>query len=141
MEASPDAFSDPCHTSKMEVFAKIENSFSFLTIFAKGSILDVWQDSVLASEASNNLRKKLHLSCLTEFWIRLCTFAKLFPIYLLNLINIFHHKSVLSTVKSTCLMFNIFIFLTNFEINRDLPVRWWLRLIPRVTRERRDQLR
>ena len=46
----------------MEVFAKIVNSFSFLTIFAK--------DSEFASEASKNLRKKLHLSCLTGFSIQ-----------------------------------------------------------------------
>ena len=39
----------------------------FLTIFAKCSILDVLQDSEFASETSNDLRKKLHLSCLTGF--------------------------------------------------------------------------
>ena len=37
------------------------NGFYFLTIFAKRSILDVWRDSEFASEASNDLRKKLHL--------------------------------------------------------------------------------
>ena len=53
----------------MEVFAKIVNGFSFLTIFAKGSILDMWQDSEFASKASKNLRKKLHHNCLTGFLI------------------------------------------------------------------------
>ena len=65
----------------MEIFVKIVNSFLLLTIFAKSSILDVWQDSEFASEASNDLRKKLYLSFLTEFWIRLCIkfFRKTIP--------------------------------------------------------------
>ena len=72
LEASSEAYSEPCQRSKIEVFAKIVKGFSFLTIFAKSSILDVCQDSELASEASNDLRKKLHLSCLTRFRIHLC---------------------------------------------------------------------
>ena len=56
----------------MEVFTKIESSFSLLTIFAKSSILDVWQDSEFTSEHSNDLRKKLHLSCIAGSWIHLC---------------------------------------------------------------------
>ena len=51
----------------MEVFAKIVTGFSFLNIFAKNTILDVWQDSEFASEASNNLWKKLNLIYLTGF--------------------------------------------------------------------------
>ena len=47
-------------------------AFRFWTIFAKSSILGIWQDSEFASEASNDLQKKLHLSCLTGFWIHLC---------------------------------------------------------------------
>ena len=54
------------------VFCEIVNGFSFVTIFAKSSILDVSQDSEFASEASNDLQKKLYLSCLTGFWIHLC---------------------------------------------------------------------
>ena len=52
---------------KMKAFAKIVNSLLFSTKFAKSSILDVWQDPEFASDASNDLRKKLHLSCLTGF--------------------------------------------------------------------------
>ena len=67
----------------MQVFANIVNGFSFLTIFAKTSILDLdlWKDSEFASEASDNLRKKLHFSCLTEFWIHICInyFCKAIP--------------------------------------------------------------
>ena len=48
-------------------FCKIVNGFSFLTIFGKSSILDVWQDSEFTSEVSNDLQKKFHLSCLTGF--------------------------------------------------------------------------
>ena len=35
-------YSKPCQTSKMEIFAKIVNYQKPLTIFAKGSSLDVW---------------------------------------------------------------------------------------------------
>ena len=67
MEPNSEAYSEPCQTSKMEVFAKIVNGFSFLTIFLKLSILDVWQDSEFASEATYDLREKLHLKCLTLY--------------------------------------------------------------------------
>ena len=72
MEANSEAYSEPCKTSKMEVFAKIVSDFLFLTVFPKNSSLDVWQDSKFASKASNDLRKKLHLRCLTGFYICLC---------------------------------------------------------------------
>ena len=38
---------EPCQTSKMEHFARV-NGWKLLTIFAKSSILDVWQDSEYA---------------------------------------------------------------------------------------------
>ena len=44
------AYSEPYQTSKMECFAKIVNTFQALTIFAKGSILDIWQGSEYASD-------------------------------------------------------------------------------------------
>ena len=37
----PEAYSEPSRLSKMEVLAKIFNAFQLLTIFAKGSILDL----------------------------------------------------------------------------------------------------
>ena len=40
------------------VFCEIVNGFSFVTIFAKSSILDVSQDSEFASEASNDFAEK-----------------------------------------------------------------------------------
>ena len=43
---TPEAYSDPCQTSKIERFAKIVNDWKPLTIFAKHSILDAWQGSV-----------------------------------------------------------------------------------------------
>ena len=89
MKVYSEAYSEPCQTPKIEVFAKIV-SFLFLTIFAKSSILYVWQDPQFASEASNDLRKKSHLRCLTGYCIIL---AKLFPICLLSLMNMFHHVS------------------------------------------------
>ena len=55
----------------MDVFTKIVNGFSFLTIFRKGSILDIWQDSEFACKPSNNLQKKLRLKCLAVSWIHL----------------------------------------------------------------------
>ena len=72
MEVNSEAYSEPCQTSKMEVFTKIVNGLSFLTIFTKSSILDVLQDSEFGSEPSNDLRKKLRLSCLAGSCIHLC---------------------------------------------------------------------
>ena len=37
----PEAYSEPCKTSKMEHFTKLVKK----AIFAKGSILDMWQGS------------------------------------------------------------------------------------------------
>ena len=36
-------YSEPCQTFRMVLLAKIVNAWKSLTIFAKGSILDVWQ--------------------------------------------------------------------------------------------------
>ena len=55
LEAISETYSEPCQISKMEVFAKIVNGFSFLTIFTKNSILDVWHNSEFPSEDSNDL--------------------------------------------------------------------------------------
>ena len=41
----------------MKVFTKIVDDFQLLTIFAKSSIEDLWQDSEFASEVSNDLQK------------------------------------------------------------------------------------
>ena len=49
---SPDAYWEPCQTSKMRLSAKIINGF---------------QRGVL-----QKVRKKFHLRCLTGFWRRLC---------------------------------------------------------------------
>ena len=81
----------------MEVIARIVKGFQLLSIFEKSSVLDLWQDSEYASEASNNWRKKLHLRRFAGFCIRLSSHylfsQKLLAICLLNLINIFHHIS------------------------------------------------
>ena len=45
-----EAYSEPSQTSKMDSFAKIVNGVQPLIIFAKHSILDVWQGSEYASE-------------------------------------------------------------------------------------------
>ena len=65
----------------MEIFTKIVNEFSFLAIFTKSSILDVYQGSEFASEPSNDLVKKLHLRCLTATYIHLYLFIYLFFFY------------------------------------------------------------
>ena len=44
MESDSEEYLENGQSSKMEVFTKIVNSFSSLTIFAKSSILDVWQE-------------------------------------------------------------------------------------------------
>ena len=52
------ANSESCQTSKMGRFAKIAKNYKLCTIYAKSSILDVWQDSKYASEVASkyNLR-------------------------------------------------------------------------------------
>ena len=44
-----EAYSEHCQTSRMERFMKIVNGQKPLTIFAKCSILNVWQGSEYAS--------------------------------------------------------------------------------------------
>ena len=46
-----EVHSEPCETSKIDLFANIVNGQKPLTIFAKSYILDVWQDSVSIAEA------------------------------------------------------------------------------------------
>ena len=50
-----DVYSGPCQTSKMELFAKIVNSFLPLTIFKKRFVLDGWQGSEYALVGLNSL--------------------------------------------------------------------------------------
>ena len=56
-----EAYSEHCQTSKMERFEKIIEDFEPLTIFAKRSILYVWQGSEYAPavDAYFGLGKKL----------------------------------------------------------------------------------
>ena len=42
----------------MEVLAQRVNSFKFVTIIAKSSILDAWQDFKFTSEASDDFAEK-----------------------------------------------------------------------------------
>ena len=53
--------SDLCQISKMECFEKVVDGFELLTIFAKRSILDVWQGSEYgpAADTYSSLGKKL----------------------------------------------------------------------------------
>ena len=56
-----EAYSEHCQTFKMERFEKIVEGFELLTVFAKRSILDVWQGSECASanDTHFSLGKKL----------------------------------------------------------------------------------
>ena len=45
---TPEPYSEPCQTYKMELFAKIFNGFPPLTVLAKSSILDIWLGSKYA---------------------------------------------------------------------------------------------
>ena len=47
--SDPEAYSEPCQTSKMDCFVKIVISLNLLTFFVRHSILDVWQGSKYAS--------------------------------------------------------------------------------------------
>ena len=65
LNTNSEAYSEPCQTSKMEIFAKIMNGFWLF--------LQKTPSSEFASEASIDLRKKFHLRCLTGFWIHFCS--------------------------------------------------------------------
>ena len=45
-----ELYSDPCQTSRIEVFAKIVYSLKLSTVFVKSSNLDVWQGSEYTSK-------------------------------------------------------------------------------------------
>ena len=62
------AYSEPCCTSKMELFVKIVNGFEPLPISRKSSILDVWRGSEYAFVLRSGLRK--------EKCLELCVFCK-----------------------------------------------------------------
>ena len=68
MKSSPgsEANSESCQTSKMALFAKINKNKKPFTIFAKISILDVWQGSAYASEMASKASDVLFLN---QFWI------------------------------------------------------------------------
>ena len=46
---SSHAYSETCQTLKMKFFTKIVNGFQTLTIFAKSSIVNIWQGSEYVS--------------------------------------------------------------------------------------------
>ena len=46
-----ETYSEPCETSKVELFAKIVNGLESLTIFVKNSILGIWQGSEYGSRS------------------------------------------------------------------------------------------
>ena len=66
---SPETYSEPCQTSKMELLAKIVNALKLLFTFAKTSILDPKQGSEYAyvaignSFASYSAFESAHPSC------------------------------------------------------------------------------
>ena len=62
LKASSETYLEPCQTSTIAAFAKIENGFSLLAIFAKSSILELWQDFELASEAAVTTCRKSSIS-------------------------------------------------------------------------------
>ena len=72
------------------LFSQLVNGFWLLTILAKSSILDVWQDSEFASKASNDFAKK----ALSQIFYRVLNpplqpsiiFAKLLAICLLTVL-------------------------------------------------------
>ena len=57
-----EAYSEPCQTSKMELFAKIVNGQKPFTIFVKHFIWGVWQGSEYAFERDLTLSWRMSLS-------------------------------------------------------------------------------
>ena len=43
--SDPEAYPEPCQTSKMDCFVKVVNDLNLLSFFVRHSILDVWQGS------------------------------------------------------------------------------------------------
>ena len=84
LEPYSEAYSKPCQTSQIEVFTKIVKGFSFLTIFAKTSILDDWQDSEFPCKPGKDLWKSSisDVKQSLEFTLVLIIFARL--AYLFN---------------------------------------------------------
>ena len=84
LEPYSEAYSKPWQTSQIEVFTKIVKGFSFLTIFAKTSILDVWQDSEFPCKLGKDLWKSSisDVKQGLEFTLVLIIFARL--AYLFN---------------------------------------------------------
>ena len=116
MEADSEKYSEPCQTSKMEIFAKIVNGFSFSSNFAKSSILDVWQDSEFVSEASNNLRKKIHLSCFNHFCKTMIYFFTKFDQHIppyIKKYSIVHGQIHMTLVQHICLMKKLIMVFPN----------------------------
>ena len=60
-----EAYSEPCQTSKMERFLKI---FNGLTIFAKHSILDIWQRSEHASGICSQVFYRIVILKILEYF-------------------------------------------------------------------------
>ena len=58
-----EAYSELCQTAAMELFVKVINVFKRFTIFAQGSILDVWQDTKYVHGKNNTFswRSKYHI--------------------------------------------------------------------------------
>ena len=112
LEASSRAYSEFCQTSKMKVFTSY--SFWFLTISAKSSFLDVWQESLFASVARNNLRIKFNLRCCQgfEFVFVIIYTTSIEGLRMKSvgylLLSSTKHKVILCKVKSRDLMFTIF---------------------------------
>ena len=65
-----EAYSEPCQTSKMDLFAKIFDEWKQLTIFEKSSILDVWSGSEYASaECKVNCLDRLYYMYCNKFYV------------------------------------------------------------------------
>ena len=72
LEAYSEAYSGPCQTYEMEVFERIVNGFSLLTVLAESYVFGYFSDSEFPSEPWKDLRKKLYPRCLVGSWIQLC---------------------------------------------------------------------
>ena len=81
----PEAYSEPCQTSKIEFIAKILDRFQSLATCVKCSILDVWQGSEYAFEYLPKFNNK-------DSRTKLMKVIPMFKLLTLNryLLNTFH---------------------------------------------------
>ena len=100
---TPEAYSEPCQTSKMELFVKMINGWKPLTIFAKSSISDYCQCSEYASTLLLIFNQKVFQNDQNEVDVRYLTKLTCWLISFLLDLNSMFSTGILLTVTVSIL--------------------------------------